>query len=176
MLMRLFVALPVPQQALPALRRAQKTLLAAGQGNASRLENLHITLAFLGETERCDAAREALASVQAAPLSVALAGAGHFGDVCWAGVALTPALRDLQQQTADALRMREFRLDSRPFRPHLTLCRRFRPADSLDSILPAVSEALGAPEWQADEILLMHSHRVNGVLTYTPIARRRLDG
>ena len=175
MLMRLFVAIPVPAEVLPALQRAQKTLLRAGKGNASLLENLHITLAFLGETDRCAEAQAALRTVQAAPVSVTLAGAGHFRDVCWAGVTLTPELAALQRQTAAALRAAQFRLDSRAFRPHLTLCRRFRPADAIEPALPEVSRALGEPCWQAEEILLMHSHRVEGVLTYTPVERVRLQ-
>lgn len=174
--MRLFVAIPIPDEVLPALLQAQKALLRAGRGNASRLENLHITLAFLGETDRCVAAQEALRTVQAAPLQLTLSGAGHFGDVCWAGVTLTPALAELQRQTAQALRDAQFRLDSRPFRPHLTLCRRFRPEAAIEPALPAVTRALGAPCWQAEEIVLMHSHRVDGVLTYTPVERYPLRG
>ncbi len=172
MLMRLFVALPLPREIIEVLRATQNSLRQQGRGTFTRPENLHITLAFIGETENREGAVRALHTVQAPPMELTLSGIGRFGDLYWAGVTQTPALSALQQQVAGALRAERFRIDSRPFQPHLTLCRRFQARDRLD--LTPVIRALGTQTWTAEEVLLMHSHRVDGVLTYTPVARQPL--
>ena len=44
----------------------------------------------------------------------------------WAGVRGDPALEDLALSLQADLRARGFRLEDRPFRPHITLVRRWR--------------------------------------------------
>ena len=58
--MRLFYAILLSEEMKQALVGAQDFLRAQGiQGNYTRRENLHLTLAFLGETDRLSAARRA---------------------------------------------------------------------------------------------------------------------
>lgn len=129
---RLFFALQLPdevRQALsPALDLARR---AAGDGvGFTRLEQLHFTLAFLGEQPTPDsaiAAGEALRA--AAQFELGIGGRGAFPGmsrprVLWLGVtegsaALCAAAEKLQA----ALRERGFPLDDRKFQPHLTLGR-----------------------------------------------------
>ena len=66
--MRLFVALPLDEAGIRDLVRYRQTLERLGvRGNFTRPENLHITLAFLGEQPEWTTAAEALDTVEAVP-------------------------------------------------------------------------------------------------------------
>src|SRR2546427_3210468 len=92
--MRLFFALPLPGEAKDRLRAPLEAAKKAGGDGVSftRIEQLHFTLAFLGEQPGPD---EALAAGEAlregAPFEVALSGTGAFPNtarprVLWLGV------------------------------------------------------------------------------------------
>ena len=90
-------------------------------------ENFHLTLAFIGETDRhgFNDALDALSGVTAPAFDVRLSGAGFFGDrrprALWAGAEASPALSHLQGKVETALRRKGFDLDGRKFTPHVTL-------------------------------------------------------
>ena len=71
--MRLFVAVTPDDAMRRAVLQVQRSL-AAGltRGSLTRAENLHLTLAFLGETppERVEAARRAMQAAAGVPFSV----------------------------------------------------------------------------------------------------------
>ena len=120
--MRLFLAIQLSPAVREALLTAQADLRRQGRGSFPPPENLHLTLAFLGETDRLDQASAALHAVSSRPFSLAVGGPpGHFGDLWWAGVRGDPALEDLALSLQADLRARGFRLEDRPFRPHITL-------------------------------------------------------
>lgn len=86
--MRLFVAICFDEPCKDVLCAAIAGLKShARQGNFSRRENLHLTLAFLGETNRIDSAKRALGSIRAESFAMELAGLGCFqrsgGDLWW---------------------------------------------------------------------------------------------
>ena len=170
--MRLFVAILLPEPVKDALCRGISALKEQGGGNFTRRENLHLTLAFLGETTKYREAVKALQTVQAAPFQLTLQKTGNFGPLIWAGAEAVPALMALQEQTAQALRSAGFRLDEKNFRPHLTLCRQFAPYDRLDR--RRVEQAIGVPSFRVEKISLMNSERLNGKLTYTEVYSRKL--
>ncbi len=170
--MRLFVALTLSPDARAALMRAQDALKKQGRGNFSREENLHLTLAFLGETDRMAEACAALHRVESPPFTVKLEGLGAFDDLVWAGVALSPALKDLQKEVAFHLKESGFSLEKRAFRPHITLCRRFAPFGARD--LAAVQRAMGSARSPVRGVVLMESLRIEGKLTYRPVAVQKL--
>ena len=85
--MRLFLAVPSPRRCGRPCCTAQADLRRQGRGSFPPPENLHLTLAFLGETSDLDGARAALAGVSCRPFSLAVGGPlGHFDDLWWAGV------------------------------------------------------------------------------------------
>jgi 2'-5' RNA ligase len=129
--MRLFVAVPLPQEvtdraaallpeALPALKRV-------------RPELMHVTLAFLGWTpdECLDAVAEAAraAATGRAAFDLAFAGVGRFPAsgrprIVWLGIGEgNGPLAALAASVTAELRRRELKFDERPFAPHLTLAR-----------------------------------------------------
>lgn len=169
--MRLFVAIRLEDVCRDTLCTAIAGLRRhARQGHFTRRDNLHLTLAFLGETTRLDAAGEAVGSIQAEPFSIELVGLGRFrrngGDLWWMGVAENNALTALQQQLQAALARAGFSLEKRTFRPHLTLGREvildpgFEPG--------ALECTLSPARMQVREIALMESRRTNDILQYTP--------
>lgn len=121
---RLFVAISIPEIVCDAL----STLQYGVEGARWRpVENLHLTLAFIGETDRhgfADAI-DALSEIEAPSFELRLSGVGMFGDKkptsIWAGVEPNDALRHLQSKVETALRRAGFSLERRKFTPHITL-------------------------------------------------------
>ena len=163
--MRLFVAIHFSPSVKESLLHAQNVLRRQGSGNFTRPENLHLTLAFIGETDRLDAAIRAVSSLTQPSFAVKLREIGRFGDLYWVGVEENSALNSLQKQVSSALRTEGFTLEKRAFRPHLTLCRQYRPRQALR--LHEVSAALGMPQCRITRVSLMESSRQQGKLVYT---------
>jgi len=170
--MRLFIALTFPPAVHSALLRAQTALKKQGRGNFTREENLHLTLAFIGETDRLDEARAALREVSASPAALQFAKIGAFDDLIWVGAELTPSLAALQKDVACRLKEHGFSLEKRAFRPHITLCRRFAPFGKRD--LACVEQALGKANCRAEQVILMESLRVDGKLVYRRVETKKL--
>ncbi|MFD9791901.1 RNA 2',3'-cyclic phosphodiesterase [Streptomyces sp. NPDC059070] len=127
---RIFIALAPPDDAKAELERA---LLPAYEAHPrlrwNRVEDWHITLAFLGElpVATVPLLRPPLAALAAAhpPVRLALRGGGHFDErVLWSGIG---GDLDGLHLLADAVRgvVKECGVPfaDRPLRPHLTLAR-----------------------------------------------------
>lgn len=143
---RLFFALWPDDALRAAVVAATAEALAEAGGRPVPPENLHVTLAFLG-----DVAGERLADAVAAARTVTAATARQRFDriACWGrGGPLVleathpdAALGALQASLANALFAADFQLERREFRPHVTLSRRplrrpaARPPASPGSVL-----------------------------------------
>ena len=85
--MRLFIAIKPNNALLEALKAAQEKLRAAGvAGNYTKPQNLHITLAFIGEYPDPARVLRAMREVPFAPFDISLCGTGSFKGVFWAGI------------------------------------------------------------------------------------------
>lgn len=127
---RLFFALWPPT----AVREALARLAVAHVPDGRRLpaENLHLTLAFIGEADAT--ARERLLAVaaavhgEAATLHLERLGCWPRQGISWAAPERVPeALQHLHRDLNRRLKRAGFRAERRPFRPHVTLARRSRP-------------------------------------------------
>jgi 2'-5' RNA ligase len=125
--MRLFVAIDLPEMVKDQLDTLQARIPTA---RWVRRQQIHLTLFFLGETERIQEIKDALASVKAPPFALTLAGVGRFPKrhrqpprVLWVGIDDEPALAHLHQKVTAVLAERGFKSENRPFSPHLTLAR-----------------------------------------------------
>ena len=176
--MRLFVAVELDAAMRRAAMQTQQALAdGLERGRMTRAENLHLTLAFLGELppSRVAAARRAMERAAAGSFALETEAVGRFrrreGDLIWLGLARTPGLLSLAARLDEALRAEGFALEQRAFTPHLTLVRQ---ASCRRDWHPACC----TPPHQCQtvrEISLMESTRPNGVLTYTPLCRVALD-
>lgn len=123
-MVRLFVALDIPNKSREGLSHVQLGLRGAKWRG---IETFHITLAFIGETDRHGfrEAHDALAAISAPAFELKIRGLGYFGDrkprAVWAGVESTPPLLHLQEKVSTALRRKTFDIESRKFAPHITL-------------------------------------------------------
>ena len=68
--MRLFVAILLPATVRQQLLKAVEALREQGNGNFTKERNLHLTLAFLGQTPNLRAAVRAVHQVQEAALEL----------------------------------------------------------------------------------------------------------
>jgi 2'-5' RNA ligase len=167
--MRLFVAVEISDEVRRSLAAAQSRLrrTPARVGWVAP-ENIHLTLAFLGDVgaDRIASLAAALDGVgrEFAPFGYTVAGLGCFGSrraprVLWAGVSHgAEDLVRLQAQTAVALRALDVRLEDRPFSPHLTIgrVRSSRGAERLGPLLEAgAGEVFGTVD--VARLLLMRS-------------------
>lgn len=167
--MRLFIAINLnnsTKNSLLALR--DKLRLCAESGNFTLPENLHITLAFLGEctVKQVAAVKTVMDSVDFEPFDIRIERVGHFGSgqgeaLWWAGASVGKTLSDLHRELTEKLTTAGFTLDSRKFSPHITLGRRV-----VTDTIPWRIEPFGETIHKID---LMKSERINGKLTYTAI-------
>jgi 2'-5' RNA ligase len=176
-MMRLFIALCFDEAVKAALEEGIARLQATAlKGNFTRVGNLHLTLVFIGETDRRADIERAMDSVDAPAFEVAVQGFGRFRrggrDICWAGVRGGPALSSMHDALCAALTAERFAIEKRPFKPHITLGRDVELPRSFDE--RAFAEGMPAASMRAGHISLMWSHRVDGVLTYTEIHKRAL--
>jgi RNA 2',3'-cyclic 3'-phosphodiesterase len=163
--MRLFFALWPPPATAQALEDWTRKVRKQTGGKPMRAENIHLTLAFLGEADR-KTAFTAAKRVRGTPHALPIEQAQHWkhNDIVWAGPRSTPAeLQDLVKQLDQALSEESFVLEKRPFAAHVTLLRKARAPKSLPP-LPRV-------EWPVTEFLLVHSHAVREGSTYEPLER-----
>lgn len=120
-----------------------------------RRENLHITLAFLGNLPADRLAQaEAVADAIAAPaFDIALDRLGWWkhNRILWAGCSDAPAaLTELAAVLGAGLRAAGFTLDERPFAVHATLLRNARCAAPEPLLVPPVA-------WHAADFVLAES-------------------
>ena len=131
--MRLFIAVPLPEQAraetAATLRRLKAREWPVRWIND---EGLHVTLKFFGEVtrDRVDAIGEMLdfATKKMAPIGMSLSSAGVFPGadrprVLHLAVDAEPSLELLQDRIERGSEPLGFPPEGRPFRPHLTLGR-----------------------------------------------------
>jgi len=158
---RLFIALCPDETLRTALVRLQEDLRAAHVGgNYTAVENLHLTLAFIGEYGDPDRVLDVLRAVPMPPFPLRLEGFGCFDDLLWCGVAAQEELTAYVRRLRRALALAEIPFDRKRFVPHITLLRRAR----FDR-LPALCVPPTAME--AFRVSLMRSQPGRGGVRYT---------
>lgn len=151
---RLFFALWPDAATRATLARWQQMLHAACGGRVMDAQDLHLTLAFLGDTaaEHHVKAAACAAHVCAAPFTLRFERTGCWthNRIAWAGLA-TPSrpLEALARQLRDALTAAVVAFDTKAFTPHVTL---LRHADCTAS--PAQPTPL---TWRVDAFALLRS-------------------
>jgi len=146
--MRLFVALEIPSTVRENLASLLESLRAVSpQTRWVRLENLHVTLKFIGEVPQAKLAgiRGALAGVRSEqPVTLDFRGLGFFPNekrprVFWAGIEASPNLQSLAADIEGATEKLGIPREPRPISPHLTLAR-FEPPRLPERLRAAIHE------------------------------------
>jgi 2'-5' RNA ligase len=125
--MRLFAAIDLPGPVKDQLERLETRIPTA---RWTRRQQMHLTLFFLGETNRLPDIKDALASIEAPPFRLTLTGVGRFPKrqkhpprALWVGIDVNLALDQLHEKVTTALAGIGFEPEDRPFSPHITLAR-----------------------------------------------------
>lgn len=169
--MRLFIAIPFSEEFKSELLRVQNEMKQNGvRGNFSRPENLHVTVAFLGEVKDPAPAMKALASVPVPQLRLTSGPLGNFGELLWIGLRKNSALEEYVAAVRHALDMAGVAYDRKKFRPHITLVRN---ADWPYQVLVEELAEVRRVRMNVDRVCLMKSERLNGKLTYTVVGEVR---
>ncbi len=186
--MRCFLAIELPEGIRHRLQGLQQELCELEGGvRWAGLEQMHLTLKFLGEVrdeglaEVCAAAGEAAGDQE--PFQLEIRGAGCFPPhgpprVLWAGVAgEVDALCDLQRKCEEQLSPLGYPPEAMAFSPHLTLGRvregRFLPAAR--ELLAGRGDFFGG-HFTATSLTLFESQLRRGGSLYTPLAHLPLNG
>jgi len=176
--MRLFVAVKPSDELKGRILEVQQQLRSQStRGSFTRPENLHLTLAFIGEVpeERLACLRAIIGDINSPPFDVRFNRTGCFThsrkELWWIGAETgSPGLASLKAIHDKLIRDlldAGFPADQRPFNVHITLAREVRHIDPI---------VLDCPEMllKVDRISLMKSEHLTGVLTYTELMGRDL--
>jgi 2'-5' RNA ligase len=137
-------------------------------------ENLHLTLAFIGEVspKKLDKIVAILNTVELSTFDITIEQLGAFspkgnraqsGATWWAGVQKDKTLMLLQREITYKLAICGFPMDGRKYKPHITIGR---------EVVTAHAPWMFAPFGETvTSFELMKSERIDGKLTYTELHR-----
>lgn len=165
--MRCFVALwpdDAARERLAAVAREQQRRFP--RARAMRAENLHLTLAFIGELDETRAAKVA-AVLDALPFesfgwTLDAVGAFDRARVLWAAGPDCAPLAALAQRVRALLDELRVRYDRKPFVAHVTLLRDLTRDDARRAAAPIAPPVV----WRADRPQLLQSVQREGRLRY----------
>lgn len=164
--MRLFIAIQLNDEVREIVRETQDAFRRQGiRGNYTPAENLHLTLAFIGEYGDPDSVLDAMETVRFSPFSLTMEKTGCFGDLWWTGFADSKPLDNLVRNLRRALADAGIPFDKKSFKAHCTILRRAAYAKS--GSLPRIDAA--PVSMQADRISLMQSARGRHGMIYTEL-------
>lgn len=162
--MRLFIAINLSEDMKNSLIDLQNEMYDHGAcGNFTQEENLHLTLAFIGEYPDPQAVMDSLSSVSFAPFELVLEGVGSFGDLWWAGLKESVPLAAVVRRIRRALAEKDIPYDRKRFSPHITLIRK------ASGEMPDIQTA--PVSMTVTHISLMRSDRGKNGMIYTEIGR-----
>ena len=123
--MRLFVAIQLSDEMKKSITGTLHEMKKQGiKGNYVPLNNLHVTLAFIGETDDPGAVKEALKGISIKPFKMTMAEMGVFGDLLWVGMKGNQGLSGAAKAVRDALDAAGIPYQKDKFVPHITIIRK----------------------------------------------------
>ncbi|SHK62802.1 2'-5' RNA ligase [Anaerocolumna jejuensis DSM 15929] len=150
------------------------------KGNFTHQENIHLTLAFIGETRKRSGAEEALkkgvVNSRVSPFVIETEKLGRFqnkgGDIFWVGIKESPELIKLYEEITESLRIQGFSIEEQKLKAHLTIGRGvvLEKAASLEELSALVPKL----HLLVNKIHLMNSERIEGKLRYSSLMEAAL--
>lgn len=161
--MRLFIAIQLSEEMRKALVSCLHDLKKQGvEGNYVPAQNLHLTLAFIGEYRDPEQVKRILASVPLPAFRLALSEKGNFGNILWAGVKGNQKLKTYVRDLRAALKNAGIPFEDDRFTPHITLIRKVSARSPYQVHLPKA-------EMEVKRASLMKSETKNGKVTYREV-------
>ena len=158
--MRLFIAIRLSDEMKKALVTCMHDLKKQGvEGNYVPAQNLHMTLAFLGEYDDPAKVKEVIRKVPLPEFRLALSEKGNFGNILWAGVKGNQKLKTYVKNLRAALAAEGIPFDKEKFVPHITLIRKVSAKNPYQVHLPKA-------DMTVRKASLMRSEQKNGKMVY----------
>lgn len=167
--MRLFLAIMLDDALKDELCMIQKRLQIQGvKGRFTPRENMHLTLAFIGEYNDPEFVSDVLSKVSLEPVRLVIDGFGSFGDTYWIGVKEDVGLANNVRRIRKALSDSSIPFDRKKFSPHMTIARKieYQKHFPADVPFPAAMDV--------DHICLVRSDRGKSGMIYTVIDEFRI--
>jgi RNA 2',3'-cyclic 3'-phosphodiesterase len=183
-LWRIFCAVELPDEVraqledhIRRLREAVPDVVASW----SRIENIHLTLKFLGnvsvDTIPAISAAASRAVKDFSPLQIGIGATGVFpkpnrAQVLWVGVSdPSGKLSALQQRLEDECAVEGFAKEDRAFRPHLTIARLRKPEGARRLADAHLKMEFRPVEIKPSELIVFRSELSSKGSKYSPISR-----
>lgn len=122
--MRLFIAIMLDNAIKDELCMIQKRLQIQGaKARYTTRENMHLTLAFIGEYNDPGFVSDVLSDIDLEPVRLVIDGFGSFGDLYWIGIKHDKGLETNVKRIRKALADNGIPFDKKKFSPHMTIAR-----------------------------------------------------
>ena len=165
--MRLFIALNFEDSVVEMLTGFQEELRKNGvTGNFTPRENLHITLAFIGEYGNPDDILDVMETVSFRPVELKFEGYQHYRDMYFARIAGNPGLESYVRRLRRALAENGIPFDRKSFKPHITLARKVSFRNGGLEGIPKIDDQ---NSFVAQRVSLMLSERGKNGMIYTEL-------
>lgn len=162
--MRLFLAVKFDGRMQEALTDVFRELKARSvKGNYTPIDNLHMTLVFIGETDRVQEIKGILASIPVPTMQITLSRLSMFGNMLVARMKGNEGLKEYVANVRTALDGVGIAFDHKRFNPHVTLVRKAAGGNLKDIQCPMAT-------MPCTHVSLMKSVRKDGRMVYTEIA------
>lgn len=170
--MKLFYALVPSEVEKQKILRWQDNLETASEsGRFPPMENLHMTLQFLGEIppERMKALKEILTAIAGSyrPFPITLDAYGWFTgkgqERLWYLTGNSPEATEISRELGKSLAKNGFLVEDRAFIPHITLARRCKLKNGT---APRKAKPVSV---QVQRLWLMESRQIRGSVVYVPV-------
>ncbi len=170
--MRIFIGIPVSEHMKKNLSIKQNELkLKMIKGHLTDLDNLHLTLLFIGEMSTDDIEKLNMILIKALKheksFEIGLKEMGYFSKknhhIAWAGINEGfEELNRLSRIINEAANQMNLHFDQKSFSPHITLAK--------EAVFKSMIEPFIEPSLLKVDVVYMYlSHRENNKLVYTPI-------
>ena len=166
--MRLFIAINLSEEMKESLMDIQDAMRDCGiYGKETVPENMHLTLAFIGDYDDPDYVKRIINSIDIRPFDISLSGVGAFRDLWWVGIENSPPLQAVVRKLRRALSDAGIPFDRKRFKPHITIIR--RAEGDFTNVSSSELEAYTNVSMTVDHISLMRSDRGKQGMVYTEL-------
>lgn len=160
--MRLFAAIELSDEMKKAAVQILHELKTSKvTGSYTPVQNLHLTLCFIGEVTDSKPVEKALSGVRFKPFKLAFTQLGNFNDLLYIGTRGGQGISSLAGDIRKAFDEAGIDYDKKKFTPHITLIRRFS----------GKTGNINIPDtgMMVKKVSLMRSDNVNGKTVYKEI-------
>lgn len=126
--MRIFIGVNFDINTRKKLRESISTFKKSNPyANFTNLENIHLTLVFIGETSKKNEIIDSLQSIKSPKINIKIDRLGAFAKtkILYANIEKNESLNNLQRQIKSRLREIGIETEKRAYSPHITLARNF---------------------------------------------------